>query len=137
VLQSEPREPRGGAVNQGSGFLPTSYQGTPWRGNRKPILDLANREGIGAARQRQTIDAICDLNLQRALEAGDAEIVTRIATYETANRMQTSAPELRAGPNLGALRCRDTPSFAHNCLLARRHVERGVRFVQLYHWPLN
>ncbi len=64
VLQSGPRGPRGGAVNWGSGFLPTTYQGVPFRGSGDPILNLSNPEGVTAERQRQTIDAVRDLNLQ-------------------------------------------------------------------------
>ena len=94
VLQSGPRGPRGGAVNWGTGFLPTTYQGVPFRGNGDPILNLANPKGITAMRQRQAIDAIRDLNLQHAVATGDAEIHTRIAAYEMASRMQSSAPEL-------------------------------------------
>ncbi len=139
VLQSGPRGPRGGAVNWGSGFLPTSYQGVPLRGNGEPILDLTNPEGISAVRQRQAIDAIRELNLQRAVETGDPEIQTRIAAYEMAYRMQSSAPELidlssesQTTLDLYGVE-KDKPSFARNCLLARRLIERGVRFVQLYH----
>ena len=139
VLQSGPRGPRGGAVNWGSGFLPTTYQGVPFRGNGDPILDLSTPAGISATKQRQTLDAIRDLNLQRAVETGDAEINTRIAAYEMAARMQSSAPELidlskesEATLNLYGIEP-GKPSFARNCLLARRLVERGVRFVQLYH----
>lgn len=139
VLQSGPRGPRGGAVNWGSGFLPTTYQGVPFRGNGEPILNLTTPAGISAARQRQTLDAIRDLNLQHAVETGDPEINTRIASYEMAARMQSSAPELidLSKENADTLKLygieRDTPSFGRNCLLARRLVERGVRFVQLYH----
>ncbi|MEY2407373.1 MAG: hypothetical protein QOF48_43 [Verrucomicrobiota bacterium] len=139
VLQSGPRGPRGGAVNWGSGFLPTSYQGVPLRGNGEPILDLTSPDGISASRQRETIDAIRDLNLQRAVETGDPEITTRIASYEMAYHMQSSAPELidLSGESAATLASygvqKDKPSFARNCLLARRLVERGVRFVQLYH----
>ncbi|HYE31372.1 MAG TPA: DUF1501 domain-containing protein [Methylomirabilota bacterium] len=139
VLQSGPRGPRGGAVNWGSGFLPTSYQGVPLRGNGEPILNLTTPEGITAERQRQTIDAINALNLKRAVETGDAEIHTRIASYEMAYKMQSSAPELidLSGESEATLSLygieKDKPSFARNCLLARRLVERGVRFVQLYH----
>jgi hypothetical protein len=139
VLQSGPRGPRGGAVNWGSGFLPTTFQGVPLRGNGDPILNLANPAGVTAARQRQAIDAIRDLNLSRAVATGDAEIHTRIAAYEMASRMQTSAPELidlkgesEATRKLYGIEG-DEPSFARNCLLARRLVERGSRFVQLYH----
>src|SRR5436190_1642481 len=94
VLQSGPRGPRGGAVNWASGFLPSSYQGVPLRGSGDPILNISSPKGITAQRQRQTIDAIHDLNLNRAVETGDPEINTRIAAYEMAYRMQTSAPEL-------------------------------------------
>ena len=139
VLQSGPRGPRGGAVNWGSGFLPTSFQGVPFRSGGEPILDLTAPTGISAARQRQTIDAIRDLNLRRAVETGDPEINTRIAAYEMAYRMQSSAPELidLSGESQATLELYGVepgkPSFARNCLLARRLVERGVRFVQLYH----
>jgi len=139
VLQSGPRGPRGGAVNWGSGFLPTTYQGVPLRGTGEPILNLSTPASISAQRQRQTIDAIRDLNLQRAVATGDPEIETRIAAYEMASRMQTSAPDLidlsqESAATLDAYGVdRDTPSFGRNCLLARRLVERGVRFVQLYH----
>ncbi|MCC6203336.1 MAG: DUF1501 domain-containing protein [Gammaproteobacteria bacterium] len=139
VLQSGPRGPRGGAVNWGSGFLPTTFQGVPLRGNGDPILNLKNPDGISATRQRQAIDAIRDLNLKRAVETGDAEIHTRIAAYEMASRMQSSAPELidlrsesEATLKLYGIE-NDQPSFARNCLLARRLVERGSRFIQLYH----
>ena len=139
VLQSGPRGPRGGAVNWGTGFLPTTYQGVPFRGNGDPILNLASPKGITAARQRQAIDAIRDLNLQQAVATGDAEIHTRIAAYEMASRMQSSAPELvdLSSETEATLKLygvdKDKPSFARNCLLARRLVERGSRFIQLYH----
>src|SRR5438105_848256 len=94
VLQSGPRGPRGGAVNWASGFLPTSYQGVPLRGQGDPILDIASPRGVTAERQRETIDAIRDLNLKRLVETGDPEIQTRISAYEMACRMQTSAPDL-------------------------------------------
>ncbi|HEV8542161.1 MAG TPA: DUF1501 domain-containing protein, partial [Verrucomicrobiae bacterium] len=139
VLLSGPRGPRGGAVNWGSGFLPTTYQGVPFRGGGDPILDLSSPRGITSVKQRQTIDAIRDLNLARLVETGDPEISTRIAAYEMAYRMQSSAPELidLSGESEATLRLygieKEKPSFARNCLLARRLVERGVRFVQLYH----
>jgi hypothetical protein len=139
VLQSGSRGPRGGAVNWGSGFLPTTYQGVPLRGNGEPILNLTSPRGISAAKQRQTLDAIRDLNLQRLVETGDPEITTRISAYEMAYRMQSSAPELidLSNESEATLKLygveKDKPSFARNCLLARRLVERGVRFVQLYH----
>ncbi len=139
VLQSGPRGPRGGAVNWGSGFLPTTYQGVPFRGGGEPILDLTSPKGVSATKQRQTIDAIRDLNLSRLVETGDPEITTRISAYEMAYRMQSSAPELidLSGESEATLKLygveKEKPSFARNCLLARRLVERGVRFVQLYH----
>ncbi|MBI4657449.1 MAG: DUF1501 domain-containing protein [Verrucomicrobia bacterium] len=139
VLQSGPRGPRGGAVNWGSGFLPSTFQGVPLRGQGDPILNLSNPKGITPARQRQAIDAIRDLNLQRLVETRDSEIATRISAYEMAFRMQTSAPELidlsQESPSTLALYGAEPgkPSFANNCLLARRLVERGVRFIQLYH----
>src|SRR5207244_685087 len=94
VLQSGPRGPRGGAANWSSGFLPTTYQGVPFRAGGDPILDLANPQGISALRQRQTLDAIRDLNAAHLSETSDLEIATRISSYEMAYRMQTSAPEL-------------------------------------------
>ena len=139
VLQSGPRGPRGGAVNWASGFLPSAYQGVPLRSQGDPILNIASPKGITAERQRKTIDAIRDLNLKRLVETGDPEISTRISAYEMAYRMQSSAPELidLSGESAATLKMygveKDKPSFARNCLLARRLVERGVRFVQLYH----
>ncbi|MDQ6630578.1 MAG: DUF1501 domain-containing protein [Verrucomicrobiota bacterium] len=139
VLLSGPRGPRGGAVNWASGFLPSSYQGVPLRGQGEPILNLTSPPGVSATRQRQTIDAIRDLNLKRLVETGDEEIRTRISAYEMAYRMQSSAPELidlgtetQATKDLYGIK-ENEPSFARNCLLARRLVERGTRFVQLYH----
>ncbi|CAN5882316.1 DUF1501 domain-containing protein [soil metagenome] len=139
VLQSGPRGPRGGAVLWGSGFLPTAHQGVPFHNGSEPILDLSNPEGIAEADQKATLDAIGDLNRQRLDVTGDPEIATRIAAYEMAYRMQTSAPELidLAGESKATLDLYGAdpsrPSFANNCLLARRLVERGTRFVQLYH----
>jgi hypothetical protein len=139
VLQSGPRGPRGGAPLWGSGFLPTTYQGVPFRSVGEPILNLTSPKGVTPDRQRALFDAVRDLNLKRLAEVGDPEISTRISAYEMAYRMQTSAPELidisREPKSVldmyGVVPGR--PSFAANCLLARRLVERGVRFVQLYH----
>src|SRR6185436_13841963 len=100
---------------------------------------LATPKNISAASQRRTLDAIRDLNLAHLVETGDPEIGTRIASYEMAYRMQSSAPELidLSGESAATLHLygveKDQPSFARNCLLARRLVERGVRFIQLYH----
>jgi hypothetical protein len=139
VLQSGPRGPRGGALNWGSGFLPTTYQGVPFRGAGEPILNLSSPAGVSGQRQQQVLEAVRALNTERHEATGDPEIATRIAQYEMAFRMQTSAPELidtarepqRIRDMYGAVP--GQPSFANNCLLARRLVERGVRFIQLYH----
>ena len=139
VLQSGPRGPRGGTPLWGSGFLPTSYQGVPFRSSGVPVLNLSSPKGITDRRQRDSLDAIRDLNQARLADTGDPEIATRISSYEMAYRMQSSAPELidiqredRKTLDLyGA--APGKVSFANNCLLARRLVERGVRFVQLYH----
>ncbi len=139
VLQSGPRGPRGGSVNWGSGFLPSTYQGVPLRNGPEPILNLASPSGVDKARQRRAIDAIRDLNSERLDTTGDPEIAARIASYEMAFRMQASAPDLvdLSGESKETLDLYGAepgrPSFANNCLLARRMVERGVRFVQLYH----
>src|SRR4051812_23137127 len=139
VLQSGPRGPRGGAVNWGSGFLPSAFQGVPFRSTGDPIVDISSPTGITPERQRDTIDAIKELNLKRLVETGDPEITARISQYEMAYRMQSSAPGLidLAGESKATLDLYGAtpgkPSFANNCLLARRLVERGVRFIQLYH----
>jgi hypothetical protein len=139
VLQSGPRGPRGGAPNWGSGFLPTTYQGVPFRTGGAPILDLENPAGISPDRQREFIGAVNDFNRLRLDATGDPEIATRIASYEMAFRMQSSAPELMdiRGETAETLALYGIepgkPSFAYNCLLARRLVQRGVRCVQLFH----
>jgi hypothetical protein len=139
VLQSGPRGPRGGAPNWGSGFLPTTYQGVPLRSTGAPILNLANPDGITRDDQRRFVESVNDFNRLRLADTQDGEIATRIAAYEMAFRMQASAPELMdlSGESQDTLDLYGAkagqPSFAMNCLLARRLVERGVRFVQLYH----
>jgi hypothetical protein len=140
VLQSGPRGPRGGAVLWGSGGLPSSYQGVPFRNTGDPILNLSTAEGIDQVSQRRVVDAVRRLNEQRLAATGDAEIATRIAGYEMAFRMQSSAPELTdiGGEtaetlDLYGIKEPGESTYARNCLLARRLVERGVRFVQLYH----
>ena len=139
VLQSGPRGPRGGNALWSSGFLPSSHQGVPFRGTGDPILNLTSPEGFDRERERGFYDLVGDLNRQRYDITRDPEIKTRIAASEMAYRMQSSAPELMDissepkhildmyGAEPGA------NSYANNCLLARRMVERGVRFVQLYH----
>jgi hypothetical protein len=140
VLQSGPRGPRGGSVLWGSGMLPTSYQGVPLRNQGDPILNLSTPPNIETAQQRKVVDVIKDLNLKRLVETGDAEIATRINAYEMAFQMQSSAPDLMATDqesqetlDLYGIKDPKESSFARNCLLARRLVERGVRFIQLYH----
>ena len=139
VLQSGPRGPRGGAMNWTSGFLPTAHQGVPFLSGGAPILNMTSPDGFEGRRQSATVDAILDLNRMNMERAGDPEIATRIAAYEMAHRMQTSGPELidfstETAETLDLYGIEPgEKSFANNCLLARRLVERGVRFVQLYH----
>src|SRR5947207_9280997 len=129
----------GGAALYGSGFLPTFYQGVPFRKSGDPVLFLSNPAGIDPKMQRRTLDLIKDLNEQHLSAVGDPEIATRINSFEMAYRMQTSAPELmdvsKETPETLQLYGAEPgkPSFAMNCLLARRLLERGVRFVQLFH----
>jgi Protein of unknown function (DUF1501) len=136
VLQSGPR---GGNPLWGSGFLPTAYQGVPLLNGPEPILNLANPAGIDRTRQSHFFAAVEKLNAERLAVIGDREIATRISAYEMAYRMQSSAPELidlggETRQTLDAYGAEPgKASFANNCLLARRLVERGVRFVQLYH----
>ncbi len=139
VLQSGPRGPRGGALNWGAGFLPTAHQGVPFQSGGDPILNLSSPKGFEGERQQNTLSAIRELNLKHLADVGDPEIATRIASYEMAYRMQSSGPELidfaqesqKTLEMYGAVP--GEKSYANNCLLARRLVERGARFVQLYH----
>src|SRR5688572_11370758 len=139
VFSSGKKGPSGGNSCWGSGFLPTVYQGVQFRGSGDPVLYLSNPRGVDAELQRDTLDTIGKLNSMRLDITGDPEISTRINSFEMAFRMQSSAPELMdlsKEPKhvldlYGAVPGK--PSFANNCLLARRLVERGVRFVQLYH----
>jgi hypothetical protein len=123
----------------GSGFLPTVHQGVQLRSQGDPVLFVNNPPGLGAERRRQSLDAIRDFNQMRFDALQDPEIQTRIAAYELAYRMQTSVPDvmdISKEPAAMQALYGTTPgraSFANNCLLARRLVERGVRFVQLYH----
>jgi uncharacterized protein (DUF1501 family) len=130
----------GGASNFGSGFLPSHYQGTLLRNQGDPILYLSSPQGVAAADQRATLDAIRDLNQERYAQTGDMEIASRIAAYELAYRMQSAGPELtdfsKEPAHIRAMYGLDqepTRPFAANCLLARRLVERGTRFVLLMH----
>lgn len=139
VLQSGPRGPRGGAPLWGSGFLPTTYQGVPFLNGADPILNLSSPAGIDSKRQSEFIDTVNQLNSLRLEKTQDPEIATRISAYEMAYRMQSSAPELMdlSGETKQTLDMYGVdpakPSFARNCLLARRLVEKGCRFVQMYH----
>ena len=158
VLTSGGKTPDAGASVWGSGFLPSIYQGVQCRSKGDPVLYLSDPEGLGRAGRRQTLDALGKLNRMQAEAIGDAETVTRIAQYELAFRMQIEVPEVMdiskepahilemygAKPGyVSDLENADDvrtaykgtdPTFANNCLLARRLVERGVRFVQLYDW---
>jgi Protein of unknown function (DUF1501) len=139
VLQSGPRGPRAGAALWSSGFLPTSFQGVPFRSRGDAILNLRSPDGVTRERERGFYDAVGALNRARLETTGDPEIATRLNAYEMAFRMQTSAPELMdlAGESPATLDLYGVKpgesSFAANCLLARRLAERGVRFIQLYH----
>ena len=129
----------GGASNWGAGFLPSVYNGVLFRSGSDPVLYLSNPKGVDSTSQRQTLDAIQELNRQRLGRVGDPEIATRINSFEMAYQMQSSAPELmdiRQEPQhvldlYGATPGKTT--YATACLLARRLVERGTRFVQIFH----
>jgi hypothetical protein len=130
----------GGSDNFSSGFLPTTYAGTPFRSTGDPILYLKNPEGVDAARQRARLDALRDLNEMRQAATGDEEISSRIHSYELAFRMQSSSPELldfsgesAATKEMYGIGQEATNAYGTNCLLARRMIERGVRFVMLMH----
>jgi hypothetical protein len=139
VFSSGKKGPSGGNSNWGSGFLPTVYQGVQFLGSGEPVLYLSNPRGVDDGLARDTLGAIGKLNAMRLEATGDPEIATRINSFEMAYRMQTSAPELvdlsREPAHVLSMYGAEPgkPSFANNCLLARRMVERGVRFVQLFH----
>jgi uncharacterized protein (DUF1501 family) len=129
----------GGSSNWGCGFLPTVYQGVPFRGQGDPVLYLSNPPGVENAVQRDTLDALRDLNEQRLGVIGDPEIATRINSFELAYRMQGIAPEVmdisRETPETLAMYGAEPgkSSYANACLLSRRLIEKGVRFVQIFH----
>ena len=139
VFSSGQKGPSGGNANWGSGFLPSMYQGVQFRTSGDPVLYLSSPSGVDRKLQRSSLDSIARLNRIRLQEMGDPEIETRINSFEMAYRMQASTPELMDlskepehvlemyGAEPGK------PSFANNCVLARRLVERGVRFVELFH----
>lgn len=159
VLSSGGKTPSAGKSLWGSGFLPTVYQGVQCRTDGgDPILFLSNPKGMSRKTRRATLDAIEDLNRYQHQKIGDSETLTRIAQYELSYRMQVSVPEVmdisreskttldlygarpgyvsdaESAADPRKLYKKDDPTFANNCLLARRLVENGVRFVQLYDW---
>jgi uncharacterized protein (DUF1501 family) len=129
----------GGSANWSSGFLPTVFNGVRLRNQGDPILNVSNPHGVDATLQRASLDLVQALNQRNLATSGDPEIATRIASYEMAFRLQTSAPELmdlksESAETLAMYGCDpDKASFARACLLARRMIERGVRFVNIYH----
>jgi len=139
VFSSGKKGPSGGNSNWGSGFLPTLHTGVQFRGGSEPVLFLSNPRGVDQPLQDDSLEAIRTLNRHRLAQVGDPEIATRTAAFEMAGRMQSAAPELMDLANesketlalYGAEPGKS--SFANNCLLARRLVERGVRYVQLFH----
>jgi Protein of unknown function (DUF1501) len=140
VLISSGVQPNGGKSSFGSGFLPSVYQGVQCRSQGDPVLYASDPSGMDRSLRRESLDALRDLNEIQERELGHPETTTRIAQYELAYRMQASVPEVMDisrepknvleayGAQPGA------SSFANNCLLARRLVEQGVRFVQLFDW---
>ncbi|MEX2168305.1 MAG: DUF1501 domain-containing protein [Pirellulales bacterium] len=139
VFSTGTKGPSGGNSNWGSGFLPTVYQGVQFRNGSEPVLYLSNPRGVDQQLQRDTLDSLTALNELRFQEMGDPEIQTRINSFEMAYRMQASAPDamdLTQEPQhildmYGAKP--GESSFANTCLLSRRLIERGVRFVQVFH----
>jgi hypothetical protein len=124
----------------GSGFLPSRYQGVKFRGSGEPVLYLSNPDGVSRDVRRGVLDDIAKLNEIKLRDFGDPEIATRISQYEMAYKMQSSVPELtdfaQESPQTLAMygpQVKEQGTFAYNCLMARRLVERGVRFVQLMH----
>ena len=140
VCLTDYRTVRGGPTNWGSGFLPASYQGTLFQKDGPPILNLAAPVGVNARQQRSRLDLLRRLNRrQRERRPSDVELEARIESYELAWRMQSAAPEAvdlsqetAATRRLYGLDDKATAIFGSNCLLARRLVERGVRFVEVY-----
>jgi hypothetical protein len=139
VLLSGENAPDGGKSCWGSGFLPSAHQGVEFRRSGDPVLFLSNPEGVTSQSRRRSLDLLNRLNSIQHADIGDPEIESRIANYELAYRMQTGVPELAdlssEPPEVHELYGTEPGknSFSNNCLLARRLVQRGVRFVQLYH----
>ncbi|WP_315854260.1 DUF1501 domain-containing protein [Gemmata palustris] len=137
--------PKGGAPAWGNGYIPAAYQGTVVKGGQAPIEHLATPPGVSATQQRRTLDFIAESNREfGASRAADSELSARIAAYELAYRMQAHAPdvvdltkETEETKTLYGLDRKETAEFGTRCLLARRMIERGVRFVQLYSGDTN
>ena len=140
TLISSGTQPSGGQGLWGSGFIPSVYQGVQCRSKGDPVLYASDPAGMDRTLRRRTLDALKDLNEQQAAELGHPETITRMAQYELAYRMQMSVPEVMDISKENAQTIEDygakpgEASFANNCLLARRLVEKGVRFVQLFDW---
>src|SRR5207249_4830881 len=140
VLISSGVQPNGGKASFGSGFLPSVYQGVQCRSKGDPVLYASDPPGMDRDLRRMSLDALRDLNEIQARELGNPETLTRIAQYELAFRMQVSVPEVmditrESQQTLEAYGAQPgAASFGNNCLLARRLVEQGVRFVQLFDW---
>jgi hypothetical protein len=142
VVLPDPRGlPAGGAINWTSGFLPATHQGVAFRSGKEPISDLFTPPEVRPAQRKASLDLLAEMN-QEFLDAnpGDSTLAARIRSYELAARMQVSIPESldfskesEATKKLYGLDSPQTEGFGRNCLLARRLIERGVRFVQLYH----
>ena len=140
VLLDHRGGPISGPPNWGSGFMPATFQGTSFRTSGDPVLFLQPSKGISQAQQRQQLDLLKKLHTLRGpAGVGNSELISRIASYELAFRMQTAAPEAvdlskesKETRRLYGLEDETTQKFGHKCLVARRLVERGVRFVQVY-----
>jgi len=140
VLISSGVQPNGGRNSFGNGFLPSVFQGVQCRSQGDPVLYASDPPGMNRSLRRETLDTLRDVNQMQARELGSPETLTRIAQYELAFRMQVSVPEAmdiskESKTTLDAYGAQPgAASFANNCLLARRLVEQGVRFVQLFDW---
>lgn len=141
IVMTDPRGgPIGGAPNWGAGYMPAAYQGTLFRSAGSPLLDLATPAGTSPRTQRRSLDLLADLNQRHAaLRPDESELAARILSYELAYRMQTSAAEVvdvsretRQTQDMYGLHNPTTADFGAKCLVARRLIEQGVRFVQLY-----
>jgi hypothetical protein len=140
VVLTSAKGTSGGASNYGCGFLPTMYGGIPFRSAGDPVLYLSNPRGVDNETQRASLDSLQRLNQMTLQTAGDPETAARIQSYEMAYRLQTSVPELmdlgsetKETLEMYGIKDPKESSYARNCLLSRRLIERGVRFVQLFH----